>query len=102
MEQVTEVESIEEETSISEIGPLEHLEEMHHEILKVTNAFIKGRSKEKIIYLRRRFPHYFQSIKLYNAIVGLFKINDVSVADRQFIHEIFDWRVTDESVGKKP
>ena len=70
MEQVTEVESIEEETSISEIGTLEHLEEMHHEILKVTNAFIKGRSKERIIYLRRRFPHYFQSIRLYNAIIG--------------------------------
>ena len=26
----------------------------------------------------------------------LFKTNDVSVGDRQFLHEIFDWRCTDE------
>ena len=34
--------------------------------------------------------------------LDLFKTNRVSVADRQFIHEIFDWRCTDEQEYNKP
>ena len=81
----SEVET-EEETSTNEIGTLEHLEEMHEQIIQVTTWMIRGREKAKhrLLTLRRRWPHYFQSIKLYNRIIGELEIQENSYADNTF------------------
>jgi hypothetical protein len=79
--------------NLTEIGSLSHVSGIHSEILKMVSEIVRGKTKmkEKLLMLRDKFPHYFQSISLYNQVVSKLNSNNVLVANRQLIHELFDW-----------
>ena len=72
---------------------MRHIEKIHRDIVRLVEEIIRGKSKlkEKLFLLRDKFPHYFQSISLYNLVVKKLNIKNVIVANRQLIHELFDW-----------
>lgn len=75
------------------IGSVNHVDKIHHDVIRLIAEIVRGKAKlkEKLFLLRDKFPHYFQSIALYNAVVEKLNINNIVVANRQLIHELFDW-----------
>ena len=73
------------------------MNEVHDQIVKAIAIVISGRESQrtKLLLFRRRWSHYFQSVELYNRVIRLLHEPDVSVGDRMFIHEMFDWHITD-------
>ena len=49
--------------------------EVHDQIVKDISLVISGResARKKILLFRRRWPHYFQSIQLYNRVIELLR-----------------------------
>ena len=62
---------MEEDTSTSDIGTIEHVNEVHDQIVKAIAIVISGRESQrtKLLLFRRRWAHYFQSIELYNRVI---------------------------------
>ena len=76
-----------------ECGSVAHVEKVHRDVIRLVGEIARGKFKlkEKLGLLRDKFPPYFQSIALYNAVVSKLNVNDVIVPNRQLIHELFDW-----------
>ena len=89
-------EETEDEEYESKIGSIEHVESIHTEILRLVSEITRSKSgrnklRDKLLLYRNKYPRYFRSLELYNAVVEKFSVNCMDVKNRQMIHELFDW-----------